>query len=74
MSDGERLPVCAHCGQQYDTRPAVHGPRGIIGLIASQLIKWADESRDDGWSTHQVKPMQELAAKLSTYLVTGKWP
>lgn len=32
--------------------------------IAVQLRKWAEESEDGGWSTHQVDPMRQLARKL----------
>lgn len=65
-------PVCNHCGQQYDRTPPKEGPRGMIAAIASQLIRWADESIEGGWSTHQVKPMRDLAGRLSTFLVTGR--
>lgn len=67
-------PICEHCGQQYDREPPVHGARGILGVVASQLIKWADDSIAGGWSTHQVKPMRDLAGRLSTFLVTGRMP
>lgn len=67
-------PVCNHCGQQYNREPPTEGARGILGAVASQLIKWADESVRGGWSTHQVQPMQELAGRLSAFLVTGRMP
>ena len=67
-------PVCSHCGQVYGREPPKEGPRGIIGMVASQLLKWADESVEGGWSTHQVGPMRALAEKLSVFLVTGRVP
>ena len=43
-------------------------PLNILSDIAKQLNKWAEESKKGGWSTHQVKPQQELASKIYQYL------
>jgi len=39
-------------------------PLVMLRSLAKQLNKWADESRTGGWSTHQVKPIQEKAAEI----------
>jgi hypothetical protein len=39
-------------------------PLVMLRSIAKQLNQWADESKSGGWSTHQVKPMQEKAAEI----------
>lgn len=39
-------------------------PLVMLRSLANQLNKWADESKSGGWSTHQVKPMQEKAAEI----------
>jgi len=39
-------------------------PLVMLRSLAKQLNKWADESKSGGWSTHQVKPMQEKAAEI----------
>lgn len=36
----------------------------MLTSIAEQLKQWATESRNGGWSTHQVDPMLDLAAKI----------
>jgi hypothetical protein len=38
--------------------------RGERIEMADQLERWANESRNGGWSTHQVDPMRRLADKL----------
>jgi hypothetical protein len=35
-----------------------------------QLDDWAKESLAGGWSTHQVKPMQERANQLARIVIT----
>lgn len=37
---------------------------GMLEQITRQLEAWAEESRNGGWSTHQVGPMQKLAATI----------
>lgn len=46
------------CGQQ------VAGMRETILSAANICEHWADESRNGGWSTHQVEPNRRLAASL----------
>lgn len=36
--------------------------------LARKLEKWAKESRDGGWSTHQVEPMKEEAKKIRQFV------
>jgi hypothetical protein len=42
--------------------------RAWLARIATQLRRWADESQQGGWSTHQVKPMRALAQEIEAYL------
>ena len=39
-------------------------PLVMLRSIAKQLNLWAEQSRTGGWSTHQVKPMQDKAAEI----------
>lgn len=39
-------------------------------VIAAQLDRWANESIQGGWSTHQVKPQRDLARLI--YSAIGK--
>ena len=41
--------------------------------IANQLQIWAAESINGGWSTHQVKPMKDLASQIYV-LINGACP
>ncbi|MEW8049268.1 MAG: hypothetical protein AB2792_01765 [Candidatus Thiodiazotropha sp.] len=40
----------------------------LLRNIANQLEEWAQESRTDGWSTHQVKPQLELANRIWAHI------
>ncbi len=40
----------------------------MLADIRQQLNRWADESQSGGWSTHQVKPQQKLAAEIQQFL------
>lgn len=35
-----------------------------LNSIAKQLITWANQSQNGGWSTHQVGPQQKLALEI----------
>jgi hypothetical protein len=37
-------------------------------LLARQLRRWAVESREGGWSTHQVGPMRRKADEIDEIL------
>lgn len=39
-----------------------------IKEVIAQLEKWATESEVGGWSTHQVRPMRQLADHLKAFL------
>lgn len=39
---------------------------------ANLLEKWANESVNDGWSTHQVRPMRERAAFICSEIIRLK--
>jgi hypothetical protein len=36
----------------------------MLVAVAQKLERWAAESKVGGWSTHQVKPQQDLAAEI----------
>ena len=38
--------------------------KNLLLDVAAQPDKWVLESMTGGWSTHQVKPMRELAMKI----------
>lgn len=40
--------------------------------IAGQLDKWADETREGGWSTHQLEPMRRLAQEIRGAVALGR--
>ncbi len=40
----------------------------LLGRIIDQLERWADESENGGWSTHQVEPMRRLAREIRSSL------
>lgn len=40
----------------------------VIRQIARQCNLWAEESRNGGWSTHQVSPNRDAAMKLYAFL------
>lgn len=42
--------------------------RQLLTHIAQQLETWARQSREGGWSTHQVEPQKELAQKIWAHL------
>jgi len=42
--------------------------KDLLRSIAVQLERWASESRDGGWSTHQVVPQLDLAKRIYAYL------
>jgi hypothetical protein len=42
--------------------------RGLLRDEASLLRAWARESRDGGWSTHQVDPMNRRADDITAHL------
>lgn len=42
----------------------------LLRTIREQLLRWAFESQEDGWSTHQVKPQLELATKIDLHLLS----
>lgn len=44
----------------------------VIREIANQLLVWARESKDGGWSTHQVGPMERKALDLFYEAGLGK--
>lgn len=57
----------------FDEHPAVLKARvmsceAMLADIRQQLNRWADESQSGGWSTHQVKPQQQLAAEIQQFL------
>ena len=41
-----------------------HEAQELLLGVAAQLDKWALESLTGGWSTHQVKPMINLALEI----------
>lgn len=45
-------------------REAARHALNTIALEAEQLDTWAQQSRDGGWSTHQVDPMRKKADTL----------
>lgn len=53
--------------QQYDPADLA------LMRIADQLDKWASSSMAGGWSTHQVKPMRELARDIRASLVADRY-
>lgn len=44
----------------------------LLGRIADQLDKWADDSLSGGWSTHQVRGQRELAIQLRNVVLLGR--
>lgn len=42
--------------------------RNMLKGIATQLQKWASESKNYGWSAHQVRPQEKLAAEIWAFL------
>ena len=42
--------------------------RLLLIEIAAQLEKWAVESVSGGWSTHQVRPMRDLAFRIVIFI------
>ena len=63
--DKENRCFCSKCERLIE---AV----GKLREIAHQLEKWADESIDSSWSTHQVKPMRDKAAEIFAFLGRGE--
>jgi hypothetical protein len=45
-------------------RGAVHEAIEALSAMAWQLDEWAKQSREGGWSTHQVDPMLKTADSL----------
>jgi hypothetical protein len=41
-----------------------------LGDVAEQLLLWAKQSKEGGWSKHQVEPMMLLADSI--YILIGK--
>ena len=60
-SDGEYV-------KYEDVNNRVIACEEMLRSIRRQLNQWADESRSGGWSTHQVDPQRELAAKIQQFL------
>lgn len=57
----------------FDEHPGVLKARvmsceAMLADIRQYLNRWADESQCGGWSTHQVKPQQQLAAEIQQFL------
>jgi len=44
----------------------------LLRKIADTLDRWAVESQVGGWSTHQVKPMQELSNEIKVHIYHQK--
>lgn len=42
--------------------------RALLEETRQQLNRWAEESLSGGWSTHQVQPQRDLAAKIQQEL------
>ena len=42
----------------------------LLREISDQLVKWANESRSGGWSTHQVQPQLDLASKIQQHILS----
>ena len=40
----------------------------LLVKVAIQLELWAEESKRDGWSTHQVQPQRDLAAEIKVFI------
>lgn len=40
----------------------------MLRSLAKQLNQWAEQSRNGGWSTHQVEPMRNKAAEIHRFL------
>ena len=40
----------------------------LLGAVAQQIEKWADESTSGGWSTQQVAPMRKIASNIYEHL------
>ena len=63
---------CAHCGppawEGYRPAPDAAALREALSEEADQLERWANESRLEGWSTHQVDPMRQRAEQLRALL------
>ncbi len=49
-----------------------YNDRMFLRKVAKQLEEWANESKSGGWSTHQVKPQQELAEQIYAHLGRNK--
>jgi len=58
MSDGRWADTCDQLRSAVETAVESHI------AMANQLDKWAVESREGGWSTHQVDPMIAKANEL----------
>jgi hypothetical protein len=41
--------------------------------IAALLDRWATASREGRWSTHQVGPQRDLAAKIRSAVITHRY-
>jgi hypothetical protein len=51
-----------------DDRSRLNVCRLELALLRDQLRTWATESREGGWSTHQVDPMRRKADEIDELL------
>lgn len=45
--------------------------KALLRKIANQLHQWAIESKNGGWSTHQVDPMMKLKSEILDHIFTS---
>ena len=58
----------AYFSEQAKTVDRIYNERQLLREVAHTLEAWARESERGGWSTHQVQPQRELAARIYAFL------